>query len=188
MMRRSKMFCSINKWMISRALDTGKPIPGRVKSHLQRCENCRAFATFCTSLEPKFVQDKSIILERSPEALTKKIMSNIPEDFKAESAIENKTLIQKIIVHRPVLIPSLSAALVVLVILSSILFLTHSRSQQADSLGQLSTLVKAASPGDVLSKMESPLETEYMELKQALDSTTKFLFSSLEFRIGQQAK
>jgi hypothetical protein len=182
------MFCSINKWMISRALDTGKPISGRVKNHLQRCDACREFATFCASLEPKFVQDKNAIFERSPETLTKKIMSTIPEDFNAESAIGHKTLIRKMVERRPALIPSLSAALVILGILSSVLFLTHPRSQDADSLGQLTALIKSASPEDVLSRMESPLETEYRELKQALDSTTRYLFSSLEFRLGQQAK
>ena len=182
------MFCSINKWMISRALDTGKPIPGRAKNHLQRCDGCREFAAFCTSLKPKLTQDKYIILERTDKALTEKIMSKIPDDLKTKPVPRQKTWLQKMAAHRPILIPSLSAALVVLGILGSILFLTHPRPQDPDPLIQLSSLVKAASPEDVLSKMESPLETEYRELKRALDSTTKFLFSSLEFRLGQQAK
>jgi hypothetical protein len=174
--------------MISRALDTGKPIPGRVKNHLQRCEACREFASFCTSLKPKFMQDKNTILERSDEALTKKILSNIPENLKAAPAPEHKTLIRKMVARRPALIPSISAALVVLGILSSILFLTHPRSHNTDSLGQLTALIKTASPEDMLARMESPLETEYRELKQTLGSTTRYLLSSLEFRLGQQAK
>jgi len=40
----------------------------------------------------------------------------------------------------------------------------------------------------VLSKMESPLEKEYAELKRAFESTSKYLISSLDLRIGQQAK
>jgi len=182
------MFCSINKWMISRAMDTGKPIPGRVKNHLQRCNACREFAAFCTSLKPRFMQDKDIILERADIALTEKIMSKIHEDLKAIPVPEHKTSFRKMAERRPVLIPSLSAALLVLGILVSILFLTHPRSQDADPFGQLSAFVKAASPEDVLSRMESPLETEYRELKQTLDSTTRFLLSSLEFHLGQQAK
>ncbi len=174
--------------MISRALDMNKPIPGRVKNHLQRCDACREFASFCTSLEPKLVQDKNAILEQSNEALTKKILSNIPKDLKASSAPENKTSIRQIVARRPALIPSLSAALVVLGILISLLFLTHPRSQDTDPLGQLTALIKTASPEEVLSKMDSPLEMEYRELKQTLDSTTRFLLSSLEFRLGQQAK
>jgi hypothetical protein len=182
------MFCSINKWMISRALDTGKPLPGRVKNHLQRCDTCREFASFCTSLKPKLMQDKNAMLERFDEALTKKILSNIPEDLKAASAPEHRTSIRKMVARRPALIPSLSAALVVLGILISLLFLTHPRSQDMDPLGQLTAFIRTASPEDVLSKMESPLETEYRELKQTLDSTTRSLLSSLEFRLGQQAK
>jgi len=182
------MFCSINKWMISRALDTGKPIPGSVKSHLQRCDACREFAAFCTSLKPTFAQDKDAILKSVDKALTEKIMSKIHDDLKAKAVHEHKTLLRKMAARRPALIPSLSAALVVLGILMSILFLTNLRSQDPDPLGQLSTLVKSASPEDMLARVESPLETEYRELKQTLDSTTRFLLSSLEFRLGQQAK
>jgi hypothetical protein len=182
------MFCSINKWMISRALDTGKPISGRVKNHLQHCDACREFASFCTSLKPKLTQDKNIILKNADEALTKKIMFAIPEDLNAEPASENKKRLRKKSVHRPALIPSLSAALLVLGILTSIVFLTHPRSEENVPLDRLSAYVKAASPEDVLSRMESPLETEYQELKKALDSTTRYLLSSLEFHLGQQAK
>ncbi len=174
--------------MISRALDTGKPIPGRVKNHLQRCDACREFAAFCTSLKPKLAQDKDIILERADIALTEKIISKIHQDLEAKPIPVRKTLFGKLADRRLSLIPSLSAALVVLGILVSILFLMHPRSQERARLGQLSALVKAASPEDVLTRVESPLETEYRELKQTLDSTTRFLLSSLEFRLGQQAK
>lgn len=181
------MLCSINKWMISRAMDTGKPVSRRVKNHLQRCEGCREFASFCTSLKPKLMRDRDALMERASEDLEKKILSNIP-DLRAATAPEQKTSIQNIFKRRPALIPSLSAALVVLGILSSLIFLTHSRSPDTDSLGQLTALIKTASPDDVLARMESPLETEYRELKQTLDSTSRYLLSSLQFRLGQQAK
>lgn len=90
-------------------------------------------------------------------------------------------------VRRPVLIPSLAAALTVLAISISILFI-FPRSKKAPSLGQLSILFSAASPEDVLLKVESPLEKEYTELKRAFESTSKYLISSLDFRIGPQAK
>lgn len=179
------MFCSINKWIISRSVDTGRPLPGRVKNHLQRCNSCREFAAFCTSIRPKLIQDKNIILEKADKALTKKILSGIPVDITEKTGLENKTRFRKRAPRRPVLIPSLSAALVVLGILGGILFFTHPRPQDTNPLGQLSALVKAASPEDVLSRIESPLETEYEELKRALDSTTRFLLSSLDFRLGQ---
>jgi hypothetical protein len=76
----------------------------------------------------------------------------------------------------------------VLVISISIIFFALPRLKQRPALGQISNLISAASPEDVLSKVESPLEKEYAELKRAFESTSKYLISSFDLRIGQQAK
>lgn len=187
MMRRSKMFCSIYKWKISQGMDSGKPISGRVQKHMSKCVSCREYAELCTSLKPKFSQDKQAILQDFDAGLTKKIMAAIPGKPELETELKQKARMPWRSVRRPALIPSLAAALVVLVISISLLILLP-RSKQTPSLGQISSLVSAASPQDVLSKVESPLEKEYTELKRTLESTSKLLISSIDFRIGPQAK
>lgn len=179
MMRRSKMFCSIYKWKISQAMDSRKPTSGKVQKHINKCDSCREYAELCTSLKPKFTQDKKAILEEFDESLNIKIMSAIPEKQGLGSIPGRRA---------PALIPSLAAAFTVLVISISIIFLALPRSKQVPSLGQISTLVSAAFPEDILAKVESPLEKEYTELKRTLESTSKFLISSFDLRIGQQAK
>ena len=182
------MFCSIYKWKISQAIDSGKPTSGAVQKHMNKCDSCQEYAELCTSLKPMFTQDKQSILENIDETLNKKIMSSIPELPELDSESGRKFSRQNFPFRRPVLIPSLAAAFTVLVISISIIFLALPRSKQGPSLGQISTLVSAASPEDILSKLESPLEKEYAELKRTLESTSKFLISSFDFRIGQQAK
>jgi len=182
------MFCSIYKWKISQAMDSGKTISGKVHRHMQRCGSCRKYAEFCTSLKPRLIQDKRPILEGFDETLNKKIMSSIPEILGRESEVARKASRQKFPFHRPAVIPSLAAAVVVLAVSISIIFFALPRSKQKPALDQISTLLSAASPEDVLSRVESPLEKEYTELKRTLESTSKYLISSFDVRIGPQAK
>ena len=187
MMRRGKMFCSIYKWKISQAMDSGKSTSGKVQRHMSKCESCQEYAELCTSLKPKFIQDKQVILQDFDEGLNKKIMAAIPEKPELVYESGQRTQKRRRSFRRPALIPSLAAALTVLVISISIFFVLP-RTKQTPSLGQISTLVSAASPENVLLKVESPLEKEYTELKRAFESTGKYLISSFEFRLGQQAK
>lgn len=181
------MFCSVHKWKISRAMDSGKPISGNVQKHLSKCDSCREFAELCISLKSKFTKDKRAILQGFDEGLNKKIMASIPERPEMTPELGRRARASKKPLRSPVLIPSLAAALTVLVISISLIFvLPHSK--QAQSLGQISTLISAASPENMLSKVESPLEKEYTELKRAFESTSKYLISSLDFRIGPQAR
>lgn len=173
------MFCPIYKWKISQAMDSGKTISSNVQRHMTKCDSCREYAELCTSLKPKFTQDKQAILEDFDESLNKKIMMAIPARAELGTEPRRRTL---------ALIPSLAAAITVLVISVSIIFLSLPRSKQTPPLGPISALVSAASPENILLKVESPLEKEYTELKRAFESTSKFLISSFDFRIGQQAK
>ena len=181
------MFCSIYKWKISQAMDSGKPTAGMVQKHMAKCASCQEYAQLCASLKPRFAQDKQDILRDFDPGLNKKIMAAIPEKSELGPEPRHKVRTPWHSIQRPALIPSLTAALAVLAISISLLFLLP-RSEQTPELGQISSLVSAASPQTVLSKVESPLEKEYTELKRTLESTSKFLISSIDFRIGSQAK
>jgi len=180
------MFCSVYKWLISQAADSGKPITGHVKRHTNQCDTCREFAQLCESLKPKFAQDKHAILKNYDEALRKRIITAL--DRESISMPDRQVVTRKLKARRPALLPALAAAFLILAVFISIIFLAVPRTKNATSMGRISELVSAATPEDMLVKVESPLEREYVELKKTLDSTTKFLLSSLNFRIGQQAE
>jgi hypothetical protein len=188
MKRRGKMLCSIYKWKISKAMDSGKPTSGKVQKHMSKCPSCREYAELCTALKPRFTQDKQAILEEFDESLNKKIMAAIPEKPELGPVSERKAVATKRPFRKPVLVPSLAAAITVLAISISLFFFVLPRSKQSPSVGQISTLVSAASPENILLKVESPLEKEFSELKRTFESTSKYLISSFEFRLGQQAK
>jgi hypothetical protein len=187
-MRRSNMFCSIYKWKISQAMDSGKTISRKVHAHMQRCDSCREYAELCTSLKPRSIQDKRSILEKFDKSLNEKIMSSIPEIPERETDASRKASRQIFPFRRPTLVPSLAVALTVLAVAVGIIFLALPSTKQVPVLEQISALVSAASPEDVLSRVENPLEKEYTGLKQTFESTGKYLIQSFEFRLGQQAK
>jgi hypothetical protein len=155
---------------------------------MSKCDSCREYAELCTSLKPKFTQDKHLILQEFEEALNKKIMAAIPEKPEPEPEPGRRATAPKGPLRRPALVPSLAATISVMAITIGVLFFVLPRAEQTPSLGQISSFVSAASPENVLINVESPLEKEYAELKRAFESTGKFLISSFEFRIGQQAK
>jgi hypothetical protein len=45
------MWCAWTQWLLSRSVDTGKPIPRWAQGHLARCETCRDFLSLNQSLE-----------------------------------------------------------------------------------------------------------------------------------------
>jgi hypothetical protein len=180
------MFCAIYKWLISQAVNSGKPLSGRLLRHTQRCSSCHEFAQFCESLKAKLAQDKQAILDNHDKALDQKLISAVHKEL--TSIPGRQAELQKKKTLRPALVPILAAAFLILAVSISIIFLSVPRSEKEISLGRISELVSRASPEDVLGRFESPLEKEYRELKQTLDSTTKFLLSSLNYHIGQQAE
>jgi hypothetical protein len=180
------MFCSIYKWLISQAADSEKPLSGRLLRHIQRCSSCHEFAQFCGSLKTKLAQDKQSILDNHDNALDQKIISAVYQDSTSIRGRQAEPVKES--ARRPALVPILAAAFFILAVSISIIFLTVPRSENEISLGSVSELVSAASPENILGRLESPLEKEYLELKQTLGSTTKFLLSSFHYHIGQQAE
>jgi hypothetical protein len=180
------MFCTIYKWLISQATNSGKPLSGRLLRHTHRCSTCHEFARFCGSLKTKLAQDKQDILDDHDKVLDQKVISEVHKELTSIPGRQAEP--RKKTAQRPALVPILAAAFLILAVSMSIIFLTVPRSEKEISLGRISELVSAASPEDILGKLESPLEREYLELKQTLDSTTKFLLSSFNYHIGQQAE
>jgi len=170
------MFCSIYKWLISQALDSGKPAKSLIRRHLRRCASCREFALFSESLDERSAQDIREILKGYDEALDKKIflkLSKSPEQKESRS-------------RKPVLIPAVAAASAVLVITISIIWLTAPKSSQPNLLKSIYEIdINQTSLEKRIVNIESPLEEEIKGLRETLNSTAKFLVSCLEQGIGE---
>jgi len=178
------MFCTVYKWLISQAADSGKPVSGFVKNHIHRCDPCREFAQLCETLKPKLAKDKQVILENRDEALNKKIISALSREKAPLSGRQG--IARTYLARKPALVASLAAACVVLAISLSLIFIVGPPARDTSSFGRPSELVSAASAGVLLVKAESPLEKEYLELKKTLNTTTEYLRSVLDFHIGAQ--
>lgn len=171
------MFCSIYKWYISRALDSGKPLPNTVGRHIRRCASCREFAQFSESLKNRCVKDVPGFLDSYKEELNEKIISVLATQPEPKSAPRRK----------PALVPVLAAASALLVISIGIVWLVLPSSNKITPLNQLSQLgISKTSFENVLVKVDSPFEEELVELKQTLQSTAGFLLSRVDIKIGER--
>lgn len=171
------MFCSIYKWYISRALDSGKPLSGPVGRHIRRCASCREFAQFSESLENRCVKDVPGFLDSYNKELNEKIISVLTTQPAPKSAPRRK----------PALVPVLTAASALLVISIGIVWLVLPSSDEITPFNQLSQLgISKTSFENVLVKIDSPFEEELFELKQTLKSTADFLLSRINIEIGEE--
>lgn len=62
------MFCNLTRWLISRAEDRGKKMPRFAERHAVRCEACREFARFTTSLSVCLSAETSEFLAQAPDS------------------------------------------------------------------------------------------------------------------------
>ena len=170
------MFCSIYKWFISQAKDSGKPIAASVNRHIQRCASCRGFVDLHESLMEASAKDLPCLPDEKESALATKIISAL--DRKAESG--------KAPARRPVLIPVFVSSLVLMAVAIGLYFLTVPQPSSAHLLNSLSEIDNTISSFEErLEKINSPLDAEYADLKQTMRSTTEFIASYLDVKIGQ---
>lgn len=171
------MFCSIYKWNISKALDSEMPFSNRLKHHLEHCKTCREFVDFSESLQKKAVAAKPDLGQGYPTTLPHRIMSSLDTSQKPKSKPGRTRY----------LIPITTSAALILTISTSVYFLTSPRVATLESLDAMLPLNQAqASLGETLNKLDSPLETEYQSLKYVVESTTEFLISRFDIKLGQE--
>jgi predicted anti-sigma-YlaC factor YlaD len=170
------MFCSIYKWLISQALDSGKNVSKPVSRHLHNCSSCREFAAFCGELEKKANKEKIDFPQRTEEALNKKIISSLAKE----------TALSKTISRKPILRPILAAASLALIIFSGIFIFNTINKDRSTSSGILFSLSSANVPIDnVLGKIDSPLQEEILSLKETMKTASEFLYACVDPKLGQ---
>ncbi|MGD9346039.1 MAG: hypothetical protein PVH84_09275 [Candidatus Aminicenantes bacterium] len=170
------MFCAIYKWFISSAQDSRKPIPTFLNRHIQRCESCREFAELHESLTETSIKDLPCIDDDKKSVLASSIIS----------ALDNERETVKPPDRRTSLIPVFVSSFVLLAVAAGIYFLTSPRPNSSHFFNSLSAIDNTISSFEErLDKVNSPLQTEYEDLKQTMKSTTEFFASYLDVKIGQ---
>jgi hypothetical protein len=172
------MLCPIYKWMISRAMDSGKPISGMVARHVRGCSSCREFARLSEELERRLTKDAAVLLESADIAPGEKMRSLLGTRPDSSSRARHSRL-------RPVFAAAASLAVVSV----SIIWLTTSRPNKMPPLG---SFFKFEAPGvyldRALQKAQSPYQQEILELKQALKSTNGVLEACFDIGLGEKKK
>jgi hypothetical protein len=184
------MLCSIYKWQISRALDSGKALAGLVKHHLRRCASCREFYGAGEEMERRLKQDAAALLSSADPSLTEKVLSSLGAGGRVESRARSVVpspqpkLKPKWWGMRPVLAAAASLTIVSI----SLVWVLTSRQAGMPGLG-LDTALGLDAPGvyleKALLKAESPYAAEIQGLKQTLKSKADAIQACLDLNLGE---
>jgi hypothetical protein len=180
------MFCFLHKWMISRASDLGKELPGPVSRHIRRCRACREFARVSQSLPGRFARDVPGFLQESNHFLEEKMIAAL--------AAQPVTGLPRKRRFLPIPALSLAAALVILVVSAGIIFkiIPFAAPGPIDkgekTIAQISesTLANISFTG-IMGRMEASVEAEMRGLEKSVKSAAEHLASCLDFKIGTRS-
>ena len=173
------MWCSIHKWKISRAVDSGKPLADRTQVHLLGCASCREFAESCEAMGRRLREDAAeLIGEAAGASLGDRVRSGLTEKIRAETSVPTRPNIAR---WRPIM----AAAVSLVVVGISVVWLVNSRPRQ---MPRLDPLFSFENPTVYLEsaaqRAESPYQEEIAELEKALKSTADFLRARFDIGLG----
>jgi hypothetical protein len=172
------MLCNWNQWRISKALDTGSPLPRSLERHLLGCEACREYHRFSSTLPHKGQTDLSTLLSTDTGDLSTRVLAGLDRagDFRTEQRRRS-----------PLRIPAYSAAVTVTALILGFVLL---RPPASPDLSQLNPLAEWRSVESTLSglvkSMDSPYRTELENLRSSLNTTADFFRSFLDIRLGEE--
>lgn len=169
------MFCSVYKWKISRALDSGKPLSGRVRRHLDLCSSCREFKRLSEEAGRRLSEDAVALLERAEASLGQRIIASL--DIRTELPPSQKSRLFR---------PALATASALAMLSIGLIWLATSRSHKTSALDSLFAFDEPRVYLETaLQKAESPYQQEILELEQVIKSATDFFKASLDTGLGK---
>ena len=173
------MPCTWNRWRISRALDTDKPLSSHLERHLQGCDACRGFFRFGSSLPQRSEADLFPLLSTDSGDLSRRILLHL--DQAPAGGLEGRKRFPFETV------PAVAAALTLTVMVLSVIFLRPAPASDLSRLNPLSEWGKARSNlSGVLARMDSPYRTELENLRVSATAAADFFRSFLDIRLGDE--
>jgi len=172
------MPCTWNRWRISKALDTDEPLSPSLERHMQGCDSCREFFRFGSSLPQKSQTDLNTLLSEDREDLDGRILTHLDLAPTDRTGGKNRF---------PLLVPAVSAALAMAVLVLGFVFFRPSPAADLSQLNPLSEWERAeAGLSSLVVSMDSPYITELENLRSSLSATAEFFRGFLDIRLGEE--
>lgn len=168
------MKCLISKIIIDSYEESGKVLPGMVRSHLKSCQDCRVYMNLGKQLKES--DSVTGIADSSIHELNIKIFSNL-DNQREEKIIKLK---RRIFPSVPV------AATLFFIVLSLGIFLFQnlnkpSKISESNHLINIASAKNLKKVSNLFSSVESPMVREAEELKRAVNSAKEYLSSVMDF-------
>lgn len=183
------MLCTISRWMISRAEDTGKKLPGFVERHIGHCRGCGAFVRASMSLSAGLKAGRSDLLAGVPDFVIDLEGTRVAGERRA-AATTSRAPHRFLFGLRP--LPVAAAALLMAV--TGVLLFQVTRREPAPAAQDLSAARAAIKsltsapqelPG-VVGQAESALDRERRILEKSLVSAVDYLQARLNITIERK--
>jgi hypothetical protein len=177
------MLCALSRWMISRAEDSGKKLPGFVERHIRRCPGCGAYARDCASLTSRLRAERDVWLARVPDFVA-------PAGLIGEPSAAAPAPRRPWFALRP--LPAVAAALAVVagvLVLSRQISKTAAPSEEERAAAMEAIRSLSAAPSqlpEIAADAESPLMMERQILERSLSSAVEFLQDRLNIKIERR--
>jgi hypothetical protein len=180
------MLCPLVKWLISKAEDGGKPLPGFAARHARRCRACGDYARAVASLSSGLRSERSAWLAAAPEFDVD--LSTAGPLRPAEAPVRAPRRSWLGLRPLPVaaaLVAILAGAFVVVQVI--LRRPAPTAEERAAALAALKTITAApAEVKGVIKEAESPLERERLVLQKSVASAVEFLQARLNIRIERR--
>jgi hypothetical protein len=181
------MLCHLTRWLISRAEDGGKAWPRFAERHAARCDACREYARFVSSLSVRMGAEIPSFLAQAPEApLTL-------EGIDAEGpGSRRRASVRRPVFLRPFPLASAAVALVaLLLIFTQVVFRTPGLSpgDRQAALAALKSVTTAPDElGGAVAGAESSLDQEREILEKSVLSALDYVQTRLNIKVEWRQK
>lgn len=182
------MLCTLSRWLISRAEDTGKALPRFAGRHVRRCRACGEFARTAATLSSRLRTERSAWLAKVPDFAVEMGAEALPSRV-AEAG--ERAPRRSWLSLRP--LPVAAAAALVLVAGALVLFQAVLKKpaptveERAAALAALKTITSAPEGlQGVIVEAESPLDKERKILEKSVSSAVEYLQARLNIKIERR--
>ncbi len=185
------MLCTISRWMVSRAEDTGKPLPRIVERHLRRCGVCGDEARSFASLAARLRGERSALLAKAPEfAAGPEFDGEQPGRGSRAADTARPGSRRPWLAFRPL---PVAASLIVLAAAGLVLFRVIPRGTAPSAEDRIAVraairTLTSAPEGlrGVFAEAESPLDRERRVLEKSIASAVDYLQARLNIKIERK--
>ncbi len=207
------MLCRINRWKVSAAIDSGKPMSSAVKGHLLRCASCREFAGIAEETGRRLTREAGVLIGSGDQALAERVKASPGNRLEAansarwvdlsakpmrslrfprvdKSGRDDSGLDEFAPGPRPGLRfrlkPMLAAAAAWIVIGAGVFWLARSRPQPTSGLTPPLAIEKpSVYLAAAIEKVNSPYDQEMRLWKQTLDGAAERIRAAFDIGLGE---